>query len=102
MTATSPAEVATIVRRALAREASTDVRPELLRDGERIASDTLGLTSMAYVRAVIAVEDEIGAAFADLLFLEVEDPTVGDVVAYAVAAGPAGVAPADAPRGGRS
>lgn len=96
MTVTSREAVAALVRQALAREASTGLRPELLGDGERVASDALGLTSMGYVRAVIAVEDEVGTVFADRLFLEVADPTVGDVVDYALAAAAAAV-----PGGGR-
>lgn len=49
----------------------------------RIGSDVLPLGSLAFVQALIAIEDQVGVAFADRLFREVRDATVGDVVRYA-------------------
>lgn len=51
-----------------------------------IGSEELPVGSMAYVQALISVEDELGVAFADSLFAEVRRAVLGDVIGYARAA----------------
>ncbi|BAJ27504.1 MULTISPECIES: hypothetical protein [Kitasatospora] len=75
---------ALIVRR-LAEAASLPLDPGVALTAE-IGSEELPIGSIAYVQGLIAVEDELGVAFADKLFAEVRKATLGDVVAYAWAA----------------
>lgn len=78
-------DIAALVCRVLAAGAGID-EDAGLDPAAPIGSAAIPIGSLAYVQALIAVEDEIGASFADRLFAEVGAATVGDVQRYAAAA----------------
>ncbi len=69
-----------IVRRVFARELDITDSDEALDPHEPLVSDRLGFSSFSFVRAVIAVEDEVGVELADEVFATVHrNGTIGDV-----------------------
>ena len=84
MTTTSQ-DIDALVCRVLAAGAGID-QDAPLDPAAPIGSAAIPIGSLAYVQALIEVEDEIGASFADRLFSEVGAATVGDVQRYAAAA----------------
>ncbi|MEU9375346.1 hypothetical protein AB0D94_16425 [Streptomyces sp. NPDC048255] len=74
-----------LIIRHLAEAAGLEPDPAVALSAE-IGSEELPVGSMAYVQGLIAVEDELGVAFADKLFAEVRKATLGDVVTYAQSA----------------
>ncbi len=74
-----------LIVRHLAEAARLELDPAVELSAE-IGSEALPVGSIAYVQGLIAVEDDLGVAFADKLFAEVRRATLGDVVAYAQSA----------------
>ncbi|MFL6117573.1 MAG: hypothetical protein ACJ786_40405 [Catenulispora sp.] len=85
----SPEHLTRLIAAVLLGEAGLDPAAPIAADAE-VGSAALPLGSMAYVQALIRVEDELGAVFADRLFTEVPAATLADVVRYARAALDAG------------
>lgn len=77
---TGPDSALTIVQRVFARELNLPADSPLLDPGEPLASDRLGFSSFSFVRAVIAVEDEVEVELADDVFNAVHrNGTIADV-----------------------
>ncbi|MGF7235296.1 MAG: phosphopantetheine-binding protein [Frankia sp.] len=69
-----------VVRRVFGRELDLPPDSAALDATEPLVSDRLKFSSFSFVRAVIAVEDEVGVELADDVFMAVHrNGTVGDV-----------------------
>lgn len=69
-----------VVRRLFGRELGLEPGHPGLDADEPLVSDRLGFSSFSFVRAVIAVEDEVGEELADEVFTAVHrSGTIGDV-----------------------
>jgi acyl carrier protein len=74
-------DVATkVVRRVFAEQLGLTADSEVLAPEEPLISGRLGFSSFSFVRAVIAVEDEVGVELADEVFMTVHrNGTIGDI-----------------------
>ncbi len=71
-----------LIVRHLARAGDLELDTDVSPDAE-IGSNAFPIGSLAYVQGLIAVEDDLGVAFADRLFADVQGATIADVVAFA-------------------
>lgn len=70
------------IREALVDESSSSLTPDQLTDDIELNSEAFRIDSMAFIRALIAVEDEAGIEISDEVLMNTTFVTVGDVVAY--------------------
>ena len=69
-----------VVQLVFGRELNLPEGSGVLDAAEPVASDRLGFSSFSFVRAVIAIEDEVGVELADDVFNSVHrNGTIGDV-----------------------
>jgi acyl carrier protein len=70
------------IREALIYESSSSISLEHLTDDIELNSDAFRIDSMAFIRALIAVEDEAGIEISDEVLMNTQFVTVGDVISY--------------------
>jgi acyl carrier protein len=79
---TTTTDVRDTVVAALTSEAESDAAPSTVGDSTALGADGLALNSLGFVRAMVALEDQLGIELEDAVVMSSDFEVVGDVVRF--------------------
>lgn len=82
---TDRAAIASLVKKSLIREAKLTMTPLELSDGLSFNTD-IHINSLGFIRAVIAIEDELAIETSDEALMQTRFSTIGELVDFFAAA----------------